>query len=148
MISDPVPAGVPLTSGAGAPDPWNENDVYRWTDAILKYACIEAPDKNPLHASEFALSETGQVLAKTYHDEQEKEKAISSKNSKYYILLETCLQKLVNLGVLIVGQLSDASDAETYRVYHRTDVLRNKVCPVIHREPDKLHDINSILNNR
>jgi hypothetical protein len=56
MTPDPVPAGVPLTSGAGAPGPWNQNDVYRWTNEILKYACIEAPNKNTLHASEFALS--------------------------------------------------------------------------------------------
>jgi hypothetical protein len=145
MTPDPVSAGVPLTSGAGAPDPWNQNDMHRWTDAILKYACIEAPNKNPLHASEFALSETAQIIARTYHDEQEKEKAISNRSSKYYILLEACLQNLHKLGVLSVGELLDPSNGTGYRVYHRTLLLTNKVCPAIHKEPDKLHDVNSIL---
>jgi hypothetical protein len=145
MTPDPVPAGLPLTSGAGAPDPWNENDVYRWTDAILKYSCIEAPDRNPLQASEFALSETAKALRRTYHDEEEKERAISDMNSIYYTLLETCLQKLNNLGIFSVGELRDSSDGSSYRVYHRTGLLTNRICPVIHKEPNKLHDINSIL---
>jgi hypothetical protein len=37
-------AGLPLTSGAGAPA-MDANDVHIWTDAILKYACIEAPNR-------------------------------------------------------------------------------------------------------
>jgi hypothetical protein len=87
MTRDPVPAGVPLASGAGAPDPWNENDVHRWTDAILKYACIEAPYRNPLQASEFALSGTAQQLRQAYHDEEEKERATADRDSKYKYLL-------------------------------------------------------------
>ena len=105
MTPDPVPAGIPLTSGAGAPEPWNINDVYIWTDAILKYVCIEVPDRNPLHASEFALSETAQSLRNSYHDEEEKERAIDDRNSSYYVLLETCLQYLHELGVLTVRQI-------------------------------------------
>jgi hypothetical protein len=95
----PDPPGTPLTPGEGAPYPWNANDVYIWKDAILKYACIEAPDKNRLHASEFALSDTAQRLRNTYHDDEEKERAITDRNSMYFILLETCLEKLRELGV-------------------------------------------------
>ena len=146
MTPNPVPAGIPLTSGAGAPEPWNINDVYIWTDAILKYVCIEVPDRNPLHASEFALSETAQSLRNSYHDEEEKERAIDDRNSSYYVLLETCLQYLHELGVLRSDKLSDSSDTTTYRVYYRTSLLQNKVCPSIQREPEKRHDANSILN--
>jgi hypothetical protein len=59
---------------APSPEPWNENDAYTWTDAILKYGCIEAPSKNTLHASEFALSETAQQVRQTYLNEEEKER--------------------------------------------------------------------------
>jgi hypothetical protein len=87
-------------------------------------------------------------LRQTYHDEEEKERAIADRNSKYYVLLETCLQNLAYIGVLAVGEVADSSDAETYRIYYRTELLRTRVCPAILREPEKLHDINSILNNR
>lgn len=146
MTPDPVPAGVPLTSGAGAPDPWHENDVYRWTDTILKYACIEAPDRNPLQAGEFALSQTAQKLRASYHNEEEKERAIPDRTVVYYHLLETCLERLHLLGVLRADELPDSSDGTIYRVYYRTDLLTNRVCAAIHREPDKIHDINSLLN--
>ena len=99
-----------------------------------------------MHASEFALSETAQQVRQTYLNEEEKERAIADRDSTYYILLEACLQNLANLGVLIAGEILDSSDAKTYKVYHRTELLRRKVCPAIHREPEKLHDINSILN--
>jgi hypothetical protein len=145
MTPDPVPAGIPLTSGAGAPEPWNANDLYIWTNLILKYACIEAPTRNPLQASEFALIETAQRLRPTYQNEEEKERAIRDKKSTYYVLLETCLQSLHKLSVLRVGELLNSSDGITYMLYYRTDLLTKKVCPAIHKEPAKVHDINSIL---
>jgi hypothetical protein len=99
-----------------------------------------------LHASEFALSETAQKLRATYQNEEEKERAIANRSSAYYKLLETCLQRLHQLRVLRAGKLWDSSDATTYRVYYKTNLLIEKVCTAIHREPDKMHDINNILN--
>jgi hypothetical protein len=146
MTPDPVPAGTPLPPGEGVPYPWDKNDAYIWKDAILKYACIEAPDRNPLHASEFALSDTAQRLRNTYHDEEEKERAIDDRSSVYYELLETCLKELQESGVLRKDELTDPADSKTYTIYYKTSLLTNKVCPVIRREPDKMHDLKSILN--
>jgi hypothetical protein len=93
-MTNSIPAGTPLTAGAGGVGIWNGNDIYVWTDCILKYLCIEARDKDLFHASEFALSEQMKTLRNTYADDKKKERAIIDETEDYHILVEYCLKQL------------------------------------------------------
>ncbi|MGB7954609.1 MAG: hypothetical protein WCF23_11570 [Candidatus Nitrosopolaris sp.] len=38
-MSDPIPAGVPLTAGAGGPEPFNANDMQVMKAFVCNYMC-------------------------------------------------------------------------------------------------------------
>ena len=143
-MTDRVPGGIPLAAGDGGVGIWNANDVYTWTNYIMKYLCIEANDKNLFHALEFALSHTMIALKSTYTNETKKENAISNRNEDYHILVEYCLNNLAQKTILENTQLTDSADGMTYSVYQRTEVL-TALCPRIRTEPDKMHDIDILL---
>src|SRR5919198_3760820 len=129
MISfDPAPTS--LTAGAGGVGIWNKNDIYIWTDCIMKYLCIEARDKDTFHASEFALSDTMKTLKNTYTDDKKKEQAIIDETEDYHILAEHCLNKLTGKNVLENKRIKDQTDGKEYSVYIKTDILR-AICPEV-----------------
>lgn len=135
---------TPNVSGSDIPEPFNANDDNVWIDRILRTMC-RLSQKRCFYPSEFVLEDDMQS-AGAYDNPKTKERALSDEQSPYHKLAIHCLEKLTGLHFLIREIILDAEDNNRqYTVYCRTQLLTDRICFVVTRNPKTLLDINIIL---